>query len=238
VALPHREDAAIRGLNVFKLIARPFFTGALALLPIVLTVAVVTWMARVVADFMGPGSLFGSLLEFIGLNISQTPGGAYFWGGLVAVLLIYLFGVAVEAGLKGHWEDFAAAALSRIPVIRTIYEASRRIVQMVRPRGSADLQSMTPVMCSFGGEGGTSFPAFMPTPETVTIQGIEHHVIMIPTAPVPFGGAIMCVPREWVSPLDCGIDGLFNMYMSMGTSVPDYLNNKPPRKPGQGKRAG
>ena len=86
---------------------------------------------------------------------------------------------------------------------------------------------MTPVMCSFGGAKSTCIPAFLPTSEILTIGGIEHHVVMVPTAPVPFGGAILCVRREWVTKVDCGIDGLFNIYMSMGTAMPDYL--KPDR---------
>ena len=80
-----------------------------------------------------------------------------------------------------------------------------------------------------GGEGGTAFPAFMPTSESITSDGTEYHVVMIPTAPVPFGGALMMVPTEWVKPLDIGIDGLFNVYMSMGTAIPEYMGPTPPK---------
>jgi len=69
----------------------------------------------------------------------------------------------------------------------------------------------------------------MPTSETVLIQGAEYHVVMIPTAPVPFSGAIMCVPVEWVTQLDCGIDGLLNIYMSMGTTMPEFLSQATPK---------
>lgn len=86
------------------------------------------------------------------------------------------------------------------------------------------MESMTPVMCSFGGDKGASFPARMPTSEIFTINDIAYHVVMIPTAPVPFDGAILCVRKEWVVNLDRGIDGLFNICMSMGTAMPEYLN--------------
>ena len=87
----------------------------------------------------------------------------------------------------------------------------------------ADLQAMTPVACQFGGDKGATFPALLPTSETVPIDGKEYHVVMIPTAPVPIGGAIIYVPKGCVRPLDCGVDGLMNIYMSMGTSVPQSL---------------
>jgi uncharacterized membrane protein len=88
------------------------------------------------------------------------------------------------------------------------------------------MQSMTPVMCHFGKEKGTAIPAFMPTPETFEINGDRYHAVMIPTAPLPFGGAILCLPAEWVTPMDCGIDGLLNIYISMGVTVPDYFANR------------
>lgn len=85
------------------------------------------------------------------------------------------------------------------------------------------MRSMTPIICNFGGESGTGFPAFLPTSETFTFNGENYQVVMIPTAPVPLGGAIMCVPKKCVTRLDCGIDGLLNIYMSMGTMVPEYM---------------
>lgn len=61
------------------------------------------------------------------------------------------------------------------------------------------------------------------TSEAVTGIGVDMLIVMIPTAPLPFGGAIMCVPADWVRPMDCGIDGLLNIYMSMGVTMPQFL---------------
>ena len=33
----------------------------------------------------------------------------------------------------------------------------------------------------------------------------------------------MCVPAEWVKKMDCGIDGLFNIYLSMGANMKEFL---------------
>jgi uncharacterized membrane protein len=46
---------------------------------------------------------------------------------------------------------------------------------------------------------------------------------MIPSSPVPVGGAILYVPVSWVEKVDFGIDGLVNVYVSMGVTGPDYL---------------
>ena len=206
--------------NSVSMLTRPLLTGILALLPVGLTVAIVAWIVNFVATMLGPSSAVGAMLRRIGWNFGASDTGAYAGGLVFALLLIYLLGLLVQHVLKDRWGRWLDGLTSRIPVIRTVYDAAKKIVEMLEPKQSTDMQSMQPIMCDFG---GTSFPAFLPTNQTFSLNGTEYHVVMIPTAPVPFGGAIMCVPKESVAPLDCGIDGLFNIYMSMGTVVPDYL---------------
>ena len=117
-----------------------------------------------------------------------------------------------------------AQAAKKCLIERSLRSTPKKIVDVMGPQDNVELQSMTPVFCSFGGEPGTGFPAFMPTSEVFMIGETPFRVVMIPTAPIPFGGAIICVPKEWVTPMYCGIDGLLNMYMSMGTTVPQHFN--------------
>ena len=222
--------------RIFHLVTRPIMTGILALLPIGLTVAIVAWLVDFVARLLGPGSSAGAMLKQVGWNIGESEFGAYLGGMLFVLLLIYMLGLLVEIGLKGRWERFTDGLSSRIPVIRTVYDASKKIVHMLEPKESADMRSMTPIICNFGGESGTGFPAFLPTSETFLFNGEDYQVVMIPTAPLPFGGAIMCVPKKCVTRLDCGIDGLLNIYMSMGTVVPEYMKAMGQASQSSGKR--
>ena len=217
--------------SFLSLLARPLTSGFLALLPIGLTVAIVGWLVAFVARMMGPKSQFGTLLQQVGWNIGDSEFGAWVGGMLFVLILVWLLGLLVERVLKDRWMGALDALTSHIPIIGTVFDAATKISAMLEPNKSSEMQSMTPIMCNFG---DTTFPAFLPTSETFTLEGREYHVIMIPTAPVPFGGAIMCVPKDAVTRLDCGIDGLFNIYMSMGTVVPDYLKRgMQPPPPGQ-----
>ncbi len=206
---------------------RPFVAGVIALLPIGLTVAIVVWLATVVHGLVGPSSSLGRMLKQIGWDFGTSDAGAYLGGVAFAVVLIYLFGLSVQAGLKNVWQRWSDKLLSRVPLVSTVYDAAKKVVDMMEPQDNVELQSMTPVLCSFGGQWGTGFPAFMPTSEVFMIQDKAFHVVLIPTAPIPFGGAVLCVPKEWVRPLKCGVDGLLNMYMSMGATLPKYFGKDP-----------
>jgi Ca2+:H+ antiporter len=60
------------------------------------------------------------------------------------------------------------------------------------------------------------------------LGGLRHHeqsfqiegAVLIPTAPVPFGGALLYVPAEWVRPGDIGVDKLTAVNVSMGITPP------------------
>jgi len=42
----------------------------------------------------------------------------------------------------------------------------------------------------------------------------------LPSAPVPFGGALIYVPSDWVKPAEGSVERLMNVYVSMGVTPP------------------
>jgi len=209
-------------------ISRTFLAGLLAALPLALTLAAIFWFANLVKRFLGPDSALGEMLGSIGLKFvtSETP--AYLVGVIIALAMIYLFGLLVEAGMKSRWHALVDNILNRVPLVRTVYNALDKLVNMFDLKDQTELKSMSPVMCYFGGkEGGTAVLALLTSPEPVNLNDRDYYAIMIPTAPVPFGGAIMYLPIEWVEPAGLEFDGLLDIYMSMGVTSSGYFN-KPP----------
>lgn len=215
--------------SLLRTLAQPFIAGLLALFPILLTLGIVIWLGSLIHRYIGPGSVVGNALREFGLNFATREVTAYLIGLASVLGLIFFLGLLIEAGMKRRWQVFSDFMLSRVPLINTIYGGAKMITQMVEPRDPKEMKSMRPVLCHFGEKKGTAIPAFLPTPETFEINGARYHAVMIPTAPVPFGGAILCVPQEWVTPMDCGIEGLLNIYISMGIAIPEYLNH--PKSP-------
>jgi uncharacterized membrane protein len=62
--------------------------------------------------------------------------------------------------------------------------------------------------------------ALAPSPEPVQIDGRSYVAVLIPTAPVPFGGALLYVPAESVRPAEIGVERLTAIYVSMGITPP------------------
>jgi uncharacterized membrane protein len=209
--------------RIFQAPVRTFMAGLLAVLPVVLTVSVIVWVARLVDQFVGPGSTVGRLLVSIGLTVVETRMVAYLIGIAVVLCAVYVLGLFAETSLQRRLQAFMASSLRRIPLIGSVYDLAHRFVGMLDRKEQADLRSMRPVWCFFGGEGGAAVLALLPTPEPVLLGGQQCHVVLVPTAPVPLGGGLFFVPVQWIKPAPFGVEGLTSIYVSMGISAPQHF---------------
>jgi uncharacterized membrane protein len=219
-------DTNTKKKSLISKIFQPFFAGVLILFPLAITIIVIVWFVNLIADLLGPESIFGSLLQELGLNLVSNPITAYLIGLCAAIGLIFFLGLIVQARLKQRYNAISDSIMSRIPFIKTIYDASRKIANLFEVKDQPDMKAMSPVLCHFGGEGGTAVLALLTSKDVLEIDGMKYYSIMIPTSPVPIGGAILYVPVEWVKKVDMGIDGLINVYVSMGVTGPEYLSSK------------
>lgn len=214
---------------VITKILRPLLTGLFSIFPLAITIVVITWLVNFIISFLGPESSFGSILQSIGLNFVKNQNIAYLIGVGAAIVLIYFLGLLVQVGLRNQWNAITDGVMNRIPFIKTIYDASKKITGLFDTKDQPDLKSMSPVMVYFGGEGGTAVLALLTSQEIITINGTEYYSIMIPTSPVPIGGAILFVPVIWVKKVNFGIEGLVNVYVSMGVTAPEFLQKVVPK---------
>src|SRR6476646_113146 len=99
--------------NLFRAPIRTFVAGLLAILPLVLTVAVIVCVASLVDQFIGPHSAMGRLLVSIVLTIVETKIAAYLIGIVFVLSAVYVLGLLVEVGLQRRLQVFVDSGLRR-----------------------------------------------------------------------------------------------------------------------------
>ncbi|MBJ3775055.1 DUF502 domain-containing protein [Acuticoccus mangrovi] len=201
---------------------RPMITGLLAVLPIVLTLLLIGWVATYITTYLGPGSWFGSNLSRIGAFVVDDR-LAYVIGFAIVLGILYVVGLLVQTRLRIFWSNFLDETLGRLPLIGTIYKTLSRFIQLLERRDDVDVKSMSPVWCFFSDERRTAVLGLLPSDQPVEVEGRPYRIVMVPTAPVPFGGGLFFLPEEWVRPASFGVEGLTNIYVSMGVTAPDYM---------------
>lgn len=206
-----------------------FITGVLAALPLAATVAIFWWLASLLLRWLGPDSLIGRALVSLGLGVTGSELVGYLIGiGLVAAALV-LLGALVRSGLQQGASRLLDDALRRIPLVRTVYDLSHKLVDLLRQKDREGPKSMSAVWVHFGGpeSPGVVVLALLSSPEPVTLAGRPHLAVIVPTAPVPVGGGLLFVPQAWVRPADVGMEALTSIYVSMGVTTQQHLAVRP-----------
>ena len=208
-----------------------FLAGLLFLLPIVLTVFIVAQIVSIVRGAIGPGTILGDLL---------TRGGSYlaglsnqdtlaFWLGVgIALVGIWLLGLIVKTRAKHFIQDYIDRLLTRVPLIRSIYNPVSRVVRLATERGSGapgDLSSMSVVSCRFGaGEQGVDVLSLLASQHVYNIAGQRRRLVYVPAAPIPMSGALVLVAETAVTPVpEMKVDDLLKIYFSLGALTPEVM---------------
>jgi uncharacterized membrane protein len=209
-------------LGILRRSVRCFVAGVLAILPVVITVAVVAWVGNLVRQLVGRGTLIGAGLRRLGLEFASNDTAAYCLGVLIVLAVIFGIGVAVEAGARGLIQRLSDMVLQRIPLVGSVYGTSKQVVGMLSPNDAA-LKGMKPVFCSFGQEAGAGFLALLVSPQRYRMCGRDYQIVIVPTSPVPIGGGLVFVPAEVLQPTDLSVEGLMSIYVSMGITAGQFF---------------
>lgn len=202
---------------------KTFLTGLLAALPLIATIAVCVWAARLIFAWFGPDSLIGRVLVAIGFGGAGSEWAAYLVGVLVVLLLIFALGILVQTRLRGVLSRVFNRIIARIPLVGKIYDMARRFVDLLAQRDKTQTRSMSPVWLHFGGPGGAAVLGLLSTPEPVNVAGLPYVGVLVPTAPIPVGGGLLFVPQDWVSPANLGAEAVTSIYVSMGITSKQHL---------------
>lgn len=200
-----------------------FVAGLLAVLPLVLTVAIVVWVISFLTEYLGPTTFIGRRLSAVGLEFGSDGVLAYLTGWVFVLAALFGLGLLVETGAKRFWNHLLDRFFRRVPVVGSLYGSLKQLVGMLDRKEEAELKAMSVVFCYFGSRGGPGVLALMPSPARLQIEGQEYHVVIIPTAPVPFGGGLLFVPADLVAPVEMSVDNFISIYVSMGATTPEFM---------------
>jgi uncharacterized membrane protein len=206
-------------------IAGLFLTGLLFLLPLILTVIALAWVVGQLGAVFGPDTFLGGLISGLGRVVTLGAAGtvAGFWLGLLVIVVgVTFLGVLVQSGAKGLLESWVDGLLSRLPVVGKLYQPFAQLVRTMGGDSKEEMASMSVVTARFG--DGAEVLALLASPEVFDVGNGPSRLILIPTAPVPIGGALLFVPVANVRVVPgMKFDDLAKFYITMGTVAPPGL---------------
>ena len=227
VAAAAPEPRIRRRLGFFAKLRAYFLAGVLVTAPLAVTVALASWFvdfvdSRVVHLIPLRYNPDYYLKEYLGVEIG-LPG----LGLIVLIIVITLIG-ALTAGFLGRIVlRYYESMLNRMPIIRSVYGATKQILETVLQRQSKAFRQ--PVLVEYPRRGIWAV-GFI----TGTTEGEVQHLVadklinvFLPTTPNPTSGFLLFLPSEDLIHLDMSVEEAIKMVISAGIVTPP--DRRPPK---------
>ncbi|MCP4334409.1 MAG: DUF502 domain-containing protein [Gammaproteobacteria bacterium] len=109
---------------MFKSIGKTLLTGFITVLPIILTIYLLYWLAVTSEQVMG------TALRWLLPKVVYFPG----LGTLVGLIAVFLVGLLMKAVLVRQLFSFGEQILYHLPIIKTVYRAIRDMFDFFSPK--------------------------------------------------------------------------------------------------------
>jgi len=188
---------------MIKSISKTLLTGFITLLPIVLTIYLLYWLA------VSSENVMGGALRWILPNASYFPG----LGMAAGLLLVFLVGLLMKAILVRQLFAFGEQILYRLPLIKTVYRAIRDLFDFFSPtkEGLGQVVAVT--------YGGMEMIGFITQtdqqrlPESFREQ--DKVLVYLPMSYM-IGGFTLFIPREHVRPIKMSMEEAMRFALTAG----------------------
>lgn len=165
--------------------------------------------------------------EWLGFAI---PGLGILLTLLLLIITGFLAANIVGRSMVGFWESL----LRRIPIVRSIYSASKNFAEVVFSDSNQSFKKVLLIEYPRKGVYSLAFQTATGLGEVQERTGTDVVCTFVPTTPNPTSGFIVMVPRREVIELDMEVDEALKMILSLGVVVPTWPRARISELPLQG----
>lgn len=188
-------------------------TGLLVWLPIVITFVVLRFIVDMLDQTIALLPKAYQPEQLIGVNL---PGV----GVILSLVVLITTGVIATNILGQRLVNLGEALLNRIPLVRSIYNAVKQVLNAIFSTNSQAFRKVILVQYPRQGLWSLAFQTGVNDPEMNEACGDEMISIFIPTTPNPTSGFLMMVPKNEVVELSMSIDEALKYIISLGVMQP------------------
>lgn len=201
-------------------------SGALVLVPVAITIEVMVWLFRWMAHFLDDPIKKG--LSYLPAVLSIPDYYVTILSSVISVAvlvgLMYLTGVVTAMVAGRRLLEFGESLLLRIPLAKTIYSATKQVIQSAMPERTGAFKAV--VVLEFP-RPGIKAVGFL-TGAIEDPDGVVLYKIFIPNTPNPTTGFFELVPPGQLDFTDLSVEDGFKMVVSGGILCPDRYGRQAP----------
>lgn len=208
---------------------RYFVAGLITIIPLGVTVMVLTFLVNLLTRFGKlPATWLSELLQerlvdrsSWAARILQNDVFINIFSVIIVIVLVYFLGV-MTSNILGRWLlSLFERIMHRIPVVKSIYGAVKKLMNLMSQDTGGEVQRV--VLIEF------------PSPEMKTVglvtrtfedcdTGLKLAAVYVPTTPNPTSGYLEIVPVDRIVSTDWSFDEAMQFIVSGGAVAPANIN--------------
>lgn len=188
---------------MLKAISRILLTGFITLVPVVLTISLMYWLA------VSSEALMGDMLRWVMPETFYFPG----LGMIAGLLVMFLVGLLMKAYLIRRVFSLGEKLLYRLPLIKSIYRAFRDLFDFMSPSKEGLGQV---VAVNINGVQAIGFITQEDKSRLPEVFREQDSVLVYLPMSYMMGGHTIFVPRDNVVPLDMSMDEAMRFVLTAG----------------------
>jgi len=196
-----------------RFIGRNILTGLVTILPVVLTIYLLYWLA------VSAESVLGGMIRLLLPENLYWPG----LGSIAGLLLVFAVGLLMQAYVVQRLFTLGEQIFYRTPLIKTVYRAIRDFFDYFSPDKKKEFEQVVAVSI---GDTGMQVIGFVtqaiPEHLPADFRGEDSVLVYMPLSYM-IGGYTALMPRSAVRPLDMSMEEAMRFTLTAGvtgTAVP------------------
>lgn len=211
--------------------AGTFVAGLTTILPLVITIGLVVFLAGYIYAWFGPGSLIYMFVTYI----SEPFGPAaqswvmpviYLLSLLTVILAIWAVGFFARKYIGQRIGDWIELVIGKIPFINKIYHSVDQVVDLFKKKDKDSAAALSNVVLVH--IANINVLGMLASPIPINIKGVPHFLVYLPSTPIPSSGQNLLVPCSDVDDVAVSVEEMTKILISLGSLGPDILNSKQP----------
>lgn len=214
-----------------KRLSGMFIAGLFAVLPLVVTIAIIGFLADKLNDILGPRSAFGKLFS---VTVAQADGSiqeefstlGYLSSFVIVIMFILLVGFFAQRVTGKRIGGWVNHLISKVPFINKVYSSVEQVVSLVNQGDSDSVGALSNVV--FARIANTRVIGMLSSADQIMIGDTPHYLIYFPSTPLPATGFNYLIPCCDVEDADVSVEELTKILLSLGSLGPGIMNKKSP----------
>ncbi len=201
-----------------KSIKNYMIAGLVVWLPIIATIIILRFLIDLLDQTISLLPDAYTPEKLIGINI---PG----LGVILSIIVLLATGILATNLFGQKLMSMSESLLDKIPLVRTIYNASKQMIEAVVSSNGQAFRKVLLVEYPRKGLWSLAFQTGTATSEIDNNTKKQMVSIFIPTTPNPTSGFLMMIAKDEVIELEMSVDAALKFIISLGVMQPGMITN-------------